>query len=219
MAVVETKSLHKSSAPSPRWMASTWRPARASTSSCSAHPAAARQRCCGSSRAWSTPATATSSSGAGGHPPAPRTRQIAMVFQSYALYPHKTVFANIAFPLAAAGVPRAMSGRRRCAGRPGGSASTSCSTAGRRQLSGGERQRRRAGPGAGPGAAGVPARRAAVQPGRQAPLGGPRRAQGVPAAGGDHHHLRHPRPGRGDGPRRPHRRAQRGEGPADRYPR
>ncbi|MGH3279557.1 MAG: ATP-binding cassette domain-containing protein, partial [Trebonia sp.] len=36
----------------------------------------------------------------------PRARKIAMVFQSYALYPHKTVFANIAFPLAAAGVPR-----------------------------------------------------------------------------------------------------------------
>ena len=36
----------------------------------------------------------------------PRARRIAMVFQSYALYPHKTVFANIAFPLAAAGVPR-----------------------------------------------------------------------------------------------------------------
>src|SRR5919204_603581 len=32
----------------------------------------------------------------------PRVRQIAMVFQSYALYPHKTVQANIAFPLAAA---------------------------------------------------------------------------------------------------------------------
>jgi multiple sugar transport system ATP-binding protein len=36
----------------------------------------------------------------------PRARQIAMVFQSYALYPHKTVFGNIAFPLAAAHVPR-----------------------------------------------------------------------------------------------------------------
>jgi ABC-type sugar transport system ATPase subunit len=36
----------------------------------------------------------------------PRARQIAMVFQSYALYPHKTVYANIAFPLAAAGVPK-----------------------------------------------------------------------------------------------------------------
>ena len=31
----------------------------------------------------------------------PRARQIAMVFQSYALYPHKTVLANIEFPLKA----------------------------------------------------------------------------------------------------------------------
>ena len=31
----------------------------------------------------------------------PRARKIAMVFQSYALYPHKTVFDNIVFPLAA----------------------------------------------------------------------------------------------------------------------
>src|SRR5579871_6805040 len=29
----------------------------------------------------------------------PRARKIAMVFQSYALYPHMTVFDNIAFPL------------------------------------------------------------------------------------------------------------------------
>ena len=31
----------------------------------------------------------------------PRARQVAMVFQSYALYPHKTVMQNIAFPLKA----------------------------------------------------------------------------------------------------------------------
>ena len=31
----------------------------------------------------------------------PRARKIAMVFQSYALYPHMTVFKNIAFPLRA----------------------------------------------------------------------------------------------------------------------
>jgi multiple sugar transport system ATP-binding protein len=36
----------------------------------------------------------------------PRVRRIAMVFQSYALYPHKTVRANIAFPLGAAGMPK-----------------------------------------------------------------------------------------------------------------
>ncbi|MBI3287162.1 MAG: ABC transporter ATP-binding protein [Chloroflexi bacterium] len=33
----------------------------------------------------------------------PRARQVAMVFQSYALYPHMTVFNNIAFPLKAQG--------------------------------------------------------------------------------------------------------------------
>jgi ABC-type sugar transport system ATPase subunit len=38
---------------------------------------------------------------------APRDRDIAMVFQSYALYPHKTVAANIDFPLKARGVDRA----------------------------------------------------------------------------------------------------------------
>lgn len=35
----------------------------------------------------------------------PRARKIAMVFQSYALYPHMTVFNNIAFPLKAQGTP------------------------------------------------------------------------------------------------------------------
>jgi multiple sugar transport system ATP-binding protein len=36
----------------------------------------------------------------------PRTRKIAMVFQSYALYPHLSVAKNIAFPLKAQGAPR-----------------------------------------------------------------------------------------------------------------
>jgi len=36
----------------------------------------------------------------------PRERGIAMVFQSYALYPHLSVYDNIAFPLKAQGVPR-----------------------------------------------------------------------------------------------------------------
>src|SRR5947209_9841224 len=36
----------------------------------------------------------------------PRERRIAMVFQSYALYPHLTVYKNIAFPLKAQNVPR-----------------------------------------------------------------------------------------------------------------
>jgi multiple sugar transport system ATP-binding protein len=37
----------------------------------------------------------------------PGDRDVAMVFQSYALYPHMTVQRNIAFPLENAGVPRA----------------------------------------------------------------------------------------------------------------
>jgi multiple sugar transport system ATP-binding protein len=38
---------------------------------------------------------------------APRERDIAMVFQSYALYPHMTVAQNIAYPLRKRGVPNA----------------------------------------------------------------------------------------------------------------
>ncbi|HEY7625750.1 MAG TPA: ABC transporter ATP-binding protein [Ilumatobacteraceae bacterium] len=37
---------------------------------------------------------------------APKMRDVAMVFQSYALYPHKTVQANIEFPLKARGEPK-----------------------------------------------------------------------------------------------------------------
>jgi ABC-type sugar transport system ATPase subunit len=70
----------------------------------------------------------------------PRARQVAMVFQSYALYPHKTVLQNIAFPLKAEKMPKDERERRArwaadllgiehlLARKP-------------RQLSGGERQR------------------------------------------------------------------------------
>jgi multiple sugar transport system ATP-binding protein len=37
----------------------------------------------------------------------PRVRKVAMVFQSYALYPHKTVMGNIVFPLKAENMDRA----------------------------------------------------------------------------------------------------------------
>ena len=70
----------------------------------------------------------------------PRARNIAMVFQSYALYPHLTVAKNIAFPLHAQGMKRAdiekkvewaasLFGIQRLLNRKP------------RQLSGGERQR------------------------------------------------------------------------------
>lgn len=41
---------------------------------------------------------------------APKDRDVAMVFQSYALYPHKTVRANIEFPLKTRGVDSARRG-------------------------------------------------------------------------------------------------------------
>jgi len=37
----------------------------------------------------------------------PRQRKLAMVFQNYALYPHMSVYANLAFPLKMAGLSRA----------------------------------------------------------------------------------------------------------------
>jgi ABC-type sugar transport system ATPase subunit len=70
----------------------------------------------------------------------PRVRRIAMVFQSYALYPHKTVRQNIEFPLKA---ERMASDKRRK--RAEGAAEmlglTQLLDRRPRQLSGGERQR------------------------------------------------------------------------------
>src|SRR6516165_3406898 len=42
----------------------------------------------------------------------PRARGVAMMFQSYGLYPHYTVRNNIAFPLKTTHVPRAEIGKR-----------------------------------------------------------------------------------------------------------
>jgi multiple sugar transport system ATP-binding protein len=70
----------------------------------------------------------------------PRVRNVAMVFQSYALYPHLTVEKNISFPLRALGMPRDAIGKK---------VAWAALTFGiqrlldrkPRQLSGGERQR------------------------------------------------------------------------------
>jgi ABC-type sugar transport system ATPase subunit len=70
----------------------------------------------------------------------PRARQVAMVFQSYALYPHKTVLQNIAFPLKAEKTPKEERERRtRWAAELLGI--EPLLTRKPRQLSGGERQR------------------------------------------------------------------------------
>ena len=42
----------------------------------------------------------------------PEARRLGMVFQSYALWPHMTVFANVAYPLKIAGVDKAEQERR-----------------------------------------------------------------------------------------------------------
>jgi multiple sugar transport system ATP-binding protein len=70
----------------------------------------------------------------------PRRRDVAMVFQNYALYPHLTVYDNIGFALENAGVPKAERDRRVRAA----AASLGLSEMLRRkprQLSGGQRQR------------------------------------------------------------------------------
>ena len=97
----------------------------------------------------------------------PGERDIAMVFQNYALYPHMTVFDNMAYGLKIAGRRRPRS-RRASRRRPSSSNWARCWSASRAQLSGGQRQRVAMGRAIVRQPAGVPVRRAAVQPRRQA---------------------------------------------------
>ena len=71
----------------------------------------------------------------------PKDRDIAMVFQSYALYPHMTVYENMAFALKLRKMPKRGHRREGPRAPPRCSGSRACSTASRRQLSGGQRQR------------------------------------------------------------------------------
>jgi multiple sugar transport system ATP-binding protein len=70
----------------------------------------------------------------------PRARRIAMVFQSYALYPHKTVRQNIEFPLKAEKLPKPKR-RERAEWAAGLLGLAPLLDRRPRQLSGGERQR------------------------------------------------------------------------------
>jgi len=70
----------------------------------------------------------------------PRARQIAMVFQSYALYPHMSVKNNIAFPLKAAKVDK-VEQQRKIAWAAGILGIDGLLERKPRQLSGGQRQR------------------------------------------------------------------------------
>ncbi len=70
----------------------------------------------------------------------PYRRNIGMVFQNYALFPHMTVSENLAYPLTVRGVPRAEY-RRAGAGSTSTSSSSAASATAPAQLSGGQRQR------------------------------------------------------------------------------
>src|SRR3954467_11807243 len=146
----------------------------------------------------------------------PRERDIAMVFQSYALYPHMTVRKNIGYPLRLAGLPsEEIAARVNEAARllqleavldrkPG-------------QLSGGQRPRGRGGPAWGgrggpalrPQAVSLPHGRAALEPRREVASADARRDMPAATRVPHHHDLRHSRPGRSDDHGRPGSSAQR----------
>ena len=98
-------------------------------------------------------------------------RDIGMVFQSLALFPHLSVGENIAYPLRIRGAPRGRAGAR---GRRAARAGASCRGFADRpvaQLSGGQRQRVAIARALALSTRAVPARRAAVGARRQAARG------------------------------------------------
>jgi multiple sugar transport system ATP-binding protein len=130
---------------------------------------------------------------------APKDRDIAMVFQSYALYPHMTVRQNIAFPLTLAKMKKS-----EIADKVEDTARildlTDVLDRKPSQLSGGQRQRVAMGR-AIVRPQSISDGRAAVEPRRQ--IAGPnaRRDRPASASAGHHHRLRDARPNRGDDPR------------------
>ena len=140
---------------------------------------------------------------------APRDRNLSMVFQNYALYPHLTVFENIAFPLRLA---RGKFSEQEVA-RPGEPGVGHARAQGPPRAQAGQPLRRPAAAGRDgardrPPGRRVPLRRAAVEPRRQAARPDAHRDLAHAAAAGDDDGLRHARPDRGDDARRPGRRPQ-----------
>ena len=109
-----------------------------------------------------------------------------------------------------AGDRQARPGRGRDPRHPGAAQAQAAPALGRPAPARGRR------PGHRPAPSGVPVRRAAVEPRRQAPRPDARRAQAAARAPRDHRHLRDPRPGRGDDPRQPGRGDEGRLGPAGR---
>ena len=127
----------------------------------------------------------------------PADRDIAMVFQNYALYPHMSVYDNMAYGLKNRGTPkdeiekRVKEAARILAIEP--FLARKPRAALRRPA-----PARRHGPRHRAQAAGLPLRRAALQPRRQAARADARRDQAPPAGSRRDLDLRHPRSGRGD---------------------
>ena len=135
---------------------------------------------------------------------APMDRDIAMVFQNYALYPHMSVYDNMAFGLKMRKFDKAEIAQARQGGgrhpRHRRTAQAQAAPALRRPAPARRaRPRHRAPP------ARVPVRRAAVEPRRQAARADARRAQEAAPAARHHGDLRHARSGRGDDAGRPRR--------------
>ena len=127
---------------------------------------------------------------------APKDRDIAMVFQNYALYPHMTVADNMAFALKMAKVPAEEREKRVAGGRqdPRPDRVPRAEAEGALRWSA---SARRHGPRDRPQPAGVLHGRAAVQPGREDARADAHRHRQAAVRPGRHHGLRDPRPGRG----------------------
>ena len=113
----------------------------------------------------------------------PKDRDIAMVFQNYALYPHMTVYENMAFSLKLKKVPKDEIDKKV---RQAAEILDITQYLDRKPkaLSGGQRHR--------PRPRRVPDGRAPVQPGRQAPQPDARRDHQAAPADRHHLYLRHP---------------------------
>ena len=145
----------------------------------------------------------------------PMDRDIAMVFQNYALYPHMSVYDNMAFGLKMrkfdrADIQEAGAGGGRNPRDPAIAEPQAPAIVGRPAPA------RRLGPRHRAPPPRLPVRRAAFEPRRQIARADPRRTQEAAQPARHHRDLCDPRPGRGDDPGRPRRRHEGRAGAAGR---
>ena len=191
----------------------------ASSSSSSGRPAPARRRRCASSPASS--GRTRDRSRIGGRdvtfvePPA---RDVAFVFQQYSLYPHLSVFDNLAFPLRSPARRMPEDEIRKRVGEVAEMLRIAAKLKNRAtQLSGGEMQRVAIGRALVRAPVRLPDGRAALLARRQAPRRPPPGAEAHPAGPRRDHPLRHARPDRGHDHGQPHRHPARRPPRPDRH--